>query len=513
MKIIDIGICINNNDPLGLGRIRCVRYSDYVSEKEKADTYEPFSDNDIFVANPFLPTNINLIPEVDQAIKIINYNTDKENVNVEYIAGPFTTIHNFNDQSFSSQISNTTYGTSIKNKPGLFDLNGIFKKKVSIGSVAEKTDYGVYGKYGSDLIFSENGLQLRGGKLLSKEKAKPKDRHDIFSFPIMSPKSSVLTLKKFPHKLIKKVTEDKTIQVEVKDLKYLIEYDIVNNTGNTDLSSPYAIDFYVYKIKKPFGDLLKTNNINENTIIPSELLTLVNIEQNNSSPTHKILLPSSISESQWQTDDFIFLVSEIRDFLYTLHETDLTKINSLYKKEDLHPFYFRPKQSLMINNDDNTVKKNIFSSISMYGIGPKCGLIFSLGNVLPKVTSKKTKIEKFEFDKISDEQSFSSLKSDKIYFLSTDTNKTEKLVPFQKLDKYELTQNDYIEKIDPNTYSVVRGENLILLLEKVIDVLFEHEHNILGPFVKNEQFKSYSELVKLIETMRNDLLNGSIRIN
>jgi len=505
MKSIDLGICIDNTDPKGLGRIRCVRYSDYVSSKERADNYEPFSDNDIFVANPFLPTNINFIPEVDQAVKIVNYNTDKENVNVEYIAGPFTTIHNFNDQSFSPQITNTTYGVSIKHKPDLFDNKGNYKKKSSKGSVVKNTDYGIYGKYGSDLVFTENGLQLRGGKLLSKERASPKDRQDIYSYPIMSTKSSVLTLKKYPHKLEKKIIEIKSEKVEVKDLNYLIEYDVVDNSGDTNLTTPYAVDFYVYKLKTPFGDLTKTNRINENTIIPSELLNLVNVEKNTTSPTHRIVLPSS--------DDFTSLVSEIRDFLLTIHEDDLKKINPLYKKGDLHPFYFRPKQSLMENNDNDNFKKNIFSSITMYGIGPKCGLIFSLGDVFPKVTPQKIKKEKFVFDKKSGEQSFSSLKSDKIYFLSTDTNQTDKPVPFEKLDKYELTQNDYIERIEPNTYSVVRGENLILLLEKVIDVLFQHEHNVLGPFVKNNQFKSYSELVKLIETMRNDLLNGSIRIN
>ncbi len=30
MKIIDIGVCIDNNDPKGMGRIRCVDYDDYV---------------------------------------------------------------------------------------------------------------------------------------------------------------------------------------------------------------------------------------------------------------------------------------------------------------------------------------------------------------------------------------------------------------------------------------------------------------------------------------------------
>ncbi len=508
MKIIDIGICIENRDPKGLGRIRVVRFSDYVSEKEKAETYEPFSDKDIFVANPFLPTNFNFIPEIDQAVKIINYNADKENVNVEYIAGPFTTVHNFNDQTFSPQTTNTTYGVSIKHKPNLFDDKENYRKKVSIGSIAEKTDFGIYGKYGSDLIFTENGLQLRGGKLLSKEKANSKDRNDIYSYPIMSKKSSVLTLKKFPHKMEIKKTEEKENLVEIKDINHIVEYDIVNSSGVTSISSPHSIRFFVYKVTKAYGDITKTNNFNENSSIPSTLLKLINIEGDGTSPTHTVVLPS--------TDNYTFLVSEIRDFMYTLHEKNLKEINSLYGKDDLHPFFFRPKESLVTKTgttQEIALKKNILSSISIYGIGPKSGLIFSTANVKPSVTTKKVKKEKAFFNKKSDEQTFSSLKSDKIYFLSTDTNKTEKLVPFEKLSKYELSQSDYIEKIDPNTYSLVRGENLLNLLEKIISVLFEHEHNVVGPFVKTDQFQSYGELVKLIETMRNDLLNGSIRIN
>jgi hypothetical protein len=507
MKIIDIGICINNNDPKGLGRIRCVRFSDYVSEKERAGNYEPFSDNDIFVANPFLPTNINFVPEIDQAVKIINYNTEKENVNQEYISGPFTTVHNFNDQSFSPQTSETTYGNTIKSKPDIFDRNENYRKKSSEGSSAKKTDYGIYGKYGSDLIFTENGLQLRGGKLLSKERAKPKDREDIYSFPIMSKKSSVLTLKKFPNKMELKKTQTTVETAEVKDLNHLIEYNMVDNEGNTTLTNPYAVKFFVYKILKPYGDISKTNNFNENSTLPNNLLKLINLENDNFSATHQVVFNST---------GFTDVAGEIRDFIYTLHENSLKKINSLYDKSDLHPFYFRPKQDFITitgTTNEITYKKNILSSINIYGVGPKSGLLFSSNNILPIV--KKNKIEKniVNLDKNYGEQTFSSLKSDKIYFLSTDTNKTEKLVPFEKLDKYEYTQSDYIEKIDPNTYSTVRGENLVRIIEKIISVLFEHQHNVVGPMVKTDQFQSYVDLIKLIETMKNDLLNGSIRIN
>ena len=34
MKIIDIGICVDNNDPKGLGRIRYIRYLDWIAQKD-----------------------------------------------------------------------------------------------------------------------------------------------------------------------------------------------------------------------------------------------------------------------------------------------------------------------------------------------------------------------------------------------------------------------------------------------------------------------------------------------
>ena len=71
MKIIDIGKCIDNVDPKGMGRIRVSRYNDLTAENEKAIDYEPWSDRDLFLALPFLPSNINFIPEIGQTVKII----------------------------------------------------------------------------------------------------------------------------------------------------------------------------------------------------------------------------------------------------------------------------------------------------------------------------------------------------------------------------------------------------------------------------------------------------------
>jgi hypothetical protein len=520
MKIIDIGVCIDNKDPKGLGRIRCVRFSDYVSEKEKADKYEPFSENDLFMALPFLPANINFIPEIDQSVKILNYNTEKENVNIEYVAGPFTTTFNFNDQNFSPQTSDTTYGRTIKQKKDIFDKNQNYKKKKSIGSIAKKEHYGVYGKYGSDLIFTDNGLQLRGGKLLSKERANPKDRADIYSFPIMSKKNSTLTLKKFPYKMELVPQETKVETSETKDINFLIEYNLVNNSGATSISNPYSLRFYVYKITKPYGDLFKSNAFNENTIVPSNLKKLVNVENDGISPTHEIILNSTN-----QND----IAGEIRDILYTLHEKNLKGINPLYNGDDIHPFFFRPYNEFVTitgTTSEMNLKKSILSSIKVYGIGPKSGMIFSLGNVNPRVTSSKVTKQVIKVDKNSDEQSFSSLRSDKVYLLSTDTNKPENPknytkegspvptpIKFENLDSYDLTQNNYVEDIDPNTYALVRGDNLVNLLRTLITVFEKHQHNVVGPPVLSAEFEEYQDLLKLKDGIVNDLLNQSIRIN
>ena len=80
------------------------------------------------------------------------------------------------------------------------------------------------------------------------------------------------------------------------------------------------------------------------------------------------------------------------------------------------------------------------------------------------------------------------------------------------LDLYSLTQEDYVKKISPNTYSLVRGENLVKLLRAIIKVLITHRHNPTEQFVQNG-YDDFETLKKLVLTMENDVLNNSIRLN
>ena len=193
MKIIDIAIVRDNVDPLGIGRIRFSAYNELTAEKERAfGDYEEWQRKDRFVAKPLLPTNINLIPEIGQSVMIIVFDTEKDTDNQFYIPGPFTSTHDLNKggQNFQNQVTHTTFGMANDFGKELFiatgENKGDYKDKRTVGSLAKREDYGIYGKYGSDVIFTNCGVNLRGGKLLHKDFANDSDKLELVEKPLMA---------------------------------------------------------------------------------------------------------------------------------------------------------------------------------------------------------------------------------------------------------------------------------------------------------------------------------------
>ena len=503
MKIIDIAVCIDNRDPENLGRIRCIRYSSYTGQVERAMDYEAWDDKDLFTALPFLPSNINFIPEIGQTVKIINYDTDKETSNTEYIAGPFTTRHDYNSQTYSAQLERTTYGNSAKQGKKIIDDKGNFIDKKSNGVLAKHTDYGVYGKYGSDVLFTENGLQLRGGKLTSKDSAKGKEKKDMLYKPLLSKKSAILYLKKFSKAKEYKEEEVETKKIANADIRYFVEYSIDNFDGNG-----VTISYYVYQVNKAYGDVYKTYNP---SLLDAKLIDghykLINTDNTTTTPTFTKTAANLI-------ETYVTIRNDIK----TLHYKGLNEFNVKYPLDDLHPFYFRPTQACRENLDltstqlENRVK--IFKNISINeSSGPEHGLAFQKTAISPPVITIKEKKQVLKDKTGNMEQSFSALKSDKIYFLTTDPyNATQKAINFEKLDKYELTQDNYLKDIEPNTFSTVRGETLLQFLRSMYDVLTTHIHNINDPYAKLA-YDAHDNLERLYQKLEEDILNKSIRIN
>jgi hypothetical protein len=339
----------------------------------------------------------------------------------------------------------------------------------------------------------------------------------MIDYPLLAKKYSRIYLKKFPKKM---VYEDELVQETVfdnKDLNYLIEYTISGNTnsGSTNTNGlnpsstyPTTISLYVYKIINPNGNVFKTDSFNEHSNAPSGNLKLINLNGSTTGAT----FTQNVNEIQE-------IYIEIRNRLFELHDLGLVELDDNYNSDDLHPFFFRPTQgfrNLSTNNDlEKYNKSSILRNINTARVGPTSGLVFSARKAKMTKETVNTIKKKITFINDSAEQTFGSILSDKIYFLSSDlgTNESANPVPFLNLNEYELTQEDYIKRIEPSTFSTVRGENLLEVLRKIIDVILTHRHNPLMPIVNQPDYQDGNELKELYKTLENDILNKSIRIN
>jgi len=494
MDVIRLGICIDNVDPKGIGRIR---YNEVGGSKELDPKFEKWGKDDKFTAIPFLPTNINFIPEIGQAVKIIAYNNESEFINQEYIAGPFTTTHNFNSQNYEQQIEHLTYGSSVEHSPDLIKKDGTLIDKKDEGSIPKYNDFGISGKYGSDLLFTDNGIQVRGGKFISKEIATPNESKKLLNHPTLSDNISKLTLKKFPSKMELKDEEVVTIDIKVDDLKYIVEYDF------DDLDNPTVLNFYIYKVIPAYEGTFKTNAFTNNTLenlseYPS-LLKLINVDNTTTSPTFIITIPPDGN-----------YISELRCTISDLELNGIEFFEPRIPNSRLHPFFVRP--SILFKRKITPSTSDFLDKINVTGVVKGVGLFFSKGRPSPPVVSNVKTVKKLKIIDKRIEQSFGSVTSDKIYLLSSDTNISKgKSVDFKKLNRYEYTQDDFLEKIEPNTYSTVRGESLIEVLKGIVSLLFSHNHNINKTLTKSDA--NYVKLTEIIKTLENDILNKSIRIN
>jgi hypothetical protein len=137
--------------------------------------------------------------------------------------------------------------------------------------------------------------------------------------------------------------------------------------------------------------------------------------------------------------------------------------------------------------------------------------VFSKTSLEPNIINKVKVVPYLK--KVSDaDQTFSALMSDTIFQLSTQNGGVDgKKVDFGSLDRYELTQEDYLERLLPNTFSSVRGEKLIEILELLSLILLNHTHGII---TTPKYFKSSTDqLTRLISRAKQDMINSSIRIN
>ena len=125
-------------------------------------------------------------------------------------------------------------------------------------------------------------------------------------------------------------------------------------------------------------------------------------------------------------------------------------------------------------------------------------------DVMTKVNSINT---------LEGQQGIVSVGSEKIYLLSHSINYLGTLD--LKDNHYGITQKTYIDNIDPHTNSLVRGEELLKLLEKMADFMQNHCHALpgLAPVPQAHGGTRTEDIGRLLADAPKTILNKNIRIN
>jgi len=125
---------------------------------------------------------------------------------------------------------------------------------------------------------------------------------------------------------------------------------------------------------------------------------------------------------------------------------------------------------------------------------------------------KTTKVDKRNY--LVQPITYSVLGGDKVYFL---TNKSDGKFKIDLKDTlYGIPQSKLAIEIHERTNSMVRGEELMFLLNQIVDFMLTHVHPFPGlPPIKEypNQGVSSKKLLETINNAENNILNQNIRLN
>jgi hypothetical protein len=485
MKIVEVAKCIDNKDPLGLGRIRVEFIETLNAPIENVTDYTPWDGTDPFVFNPFLPAQINVTPQPNQLVKLIYWDTNNTMNSREYISGPYVNAYDFYSQGADRQLQATTRGVRIKRQKHLFQPeSGKPIDPRTKGVISKPEDLAIYGNYGSDLIFTRNGVTIRSGKI-------DDDRLRKTGTPEANLKPALFNLKKFDTTLEYKDKEIEADEPQHRPITTLVEYDV------EDLSATgvFSGSFKVYKIVNHIYNVTDTYNFNQNR----------ELESSNKAVIYERSF-SGVTLEQMGRD----ISMELRKVDRSTSHKDL---NSEFHYTATHPFYYKPTKHFFDTATGTTSLNNakiLFDYVNLSDT-KAFGLSYATGvNAVP--TTKVTRTIKVET--VKDKPiTIGTIMADLQFLLSYEANvPTEgEKINFAAIDNYEPKQEELLQEVLPKTYSYVRGEPLLKLLELMLQWMYTHVHNPAESGFSDPGLED--NLKKTFQQAKDNILNQKLRIN
>lgn len=506
------GICVDNDDPLMLGRIRIYPTHQNINEVSKAingfdeESTTPtvngkWSDLDPFIYLPLLPYFINQIPKKGEYSTLFYFNNRQQiGRNKYYMISVFSHPTTIKDENYRS--SQTHLASGIRNSkkffPNLKSVDGDHLYPKTKGVFSEPVDISINGRDTADLIIKEDEVLLRAGKHKDFALGQIPDRNDERGFLQLSRYRSV---KKYGTPIKRIRLKDKT-----EPIKFLIEYDVFNPENQADA---FTGSINIFKIEPLNAAQALTTAIKYNS-------SLSNVTK------------SKIRVINFQSAPLEIVINLINETLIKFKENPSEILLNPINPNAQFPFYYRPEKSireLIFNLSGSTQQTDLNSIQNMSKLKKAVSVSRNLttegyGLVLDKKVSPLfpfTPSEEIEVPIKTQklDNTVGLLGASQLFLLSHNS-----IIPGKgKIDLqdtvYGIDSNKVFDEIEPKTSSMVRGEELISLIGLIVGFLTSHVHPYPGlpPVPVAQDGTRSDEILSELQQAYEKILNQYIRIN
>ena len=463
--IVAYGICADNKDPWGVGRIRIIvddsvvppirtalNITEYIDKVDVVNTnsygdkaYIPWEGGvngrtpDPYVIEPFLPKHINIIPKIGESVKIIYYSIDDPKGQREYIAPQ---ISNYDKLNFDALETARGFSKRSTNQPPKNNLriNGL---------VPDPTDIALTGRKNSELVLPDNEIIARAG-------------HQNFINKIKNNRNALSQLSFYPQR--KKIVTDTVINdtTPTRFINYIVElativYDVaitplyistevrIYPTVNVDTKNYSRYKDYFDDVELP--ELLVTIRSNKTGGIVSFIKDLLKkLDKNN--------MPLNI------TDSWVNRPASNPNLQYKLSDNRVSENTEV----NFYPLnIYQVRQS-----PNNNLSINEVASVTN-------GITSELRPITKRPTRQLTQVKKdITVNDPNYNETISITAADKVFLLSWFNS----LALQNRLGKYGFSQEDIHLTLQKNTQAMVNGDLLLNLLLDVLDLLANHGHSV-----------------------------------